>query len=150
MIETVTVKDKSGKPMEGLTAKDFTITEDGVAADHPLFRISEVAGRSRCDAAARARRGDSAVQEVSARQITPETPGATRYRDRRLLALYFDMTAMPLADQFRAFDAARKFIRTQMTSADLMAIMMYHGRRGTSAAGFHGRSRPAAAASSKR
>src|SRR6266508_1071248 len=29
VIETVTVKDKKGNPIEGLAAKDFTITEDG-------------------------------------------------------------------------------------------------------------------------
>jgi hypothetical protein len=30
VIETVVVKDKKGNPIDGLTAKDFTLTEDGV------------------------------------------------------------------------------------------------------------------------
>ena len=43
------------------------------------------------------------------------------------MALYFDMTAMPPPDQMRALGAAEKFIRTQMTAADLVAIMEYPG-----------------------
>ena len=57
----------------------------------------------------------------------PETPGDLKYRDRRLLALYFDITAMPVTDQLRAFDAAQKFITKQMKAADLMAIIKYDG-----------------------
>ena len=60
-------------------------------------------------------------------QIAPEPPGDTRYRDHRLLALYFDMSTMQPADQLRAFDAALKFIDTQMDPSDLMAVMTFEG-----------------------
>ncbi len=60
-------------------------------------------------------------------EIAPEAPGDIRYRDRRLLALYFDMTAMPVPDQLRALAAAQKFIEKQMAKADLMAILKYDG-----------------------
>ena len=124
VIETVTVKDKSGKAIEGLTAADFTITEDGVAQAIKIFEYQKL--QDIIDA-------PPAQQEIRAvpfatltrTQIQPEPPGDLRYRDRRLLALYFDMTAMPQPDQLRAFAAAQKFIDKQMTPADLMAVMIF-------------------------
>src|SRR5437764_8699577 len=43
VVETVSVKDKSGKPVEGLTAKDFTITEDGAPQTIRIFEYQKFA-----------------------------------------------------------------------------------------------------------
>jgi VWFA-related protein len=67
------------------------------------------------------------VPKLAHTAIAPEPPGDIKYRDRRLMALYFDLTAMPQDDQLRAFDAAKKFVQKQMTKSDLMAIMMFAG-----------------------
>jgi len=127
VIETVGVKDKSGKPIEGLTAKDFVITEDGMPQTIAFFEYQKLP-----DAPADAIVTTTTPAPVAApmpklprTQIAPERPGDVRYRDRRLLALYFDMVSMPIPDQLRALEAAQKFIRTQMTPADLVAIMMF-------------------------
>jgi VWFA-related protein len=128
VIETVVVKDKKGNTIDGLTAKDFTLTEDGVPqtirfcepqslpstlSDVPLKPLGPE---------------DIKIYNRLARtQITPEVPGDVRYKDHRLLALYFDMTAMRPADQLRALAAAEKFIRAQMTTSDLVSIMRYSG-----------------------
>src|SRR4030095_4106822 len=55
----------------------------------------------------------------------PLPPGESRYQDRRLLALYFDMPALGDAERFRALSSAQTFIQEQMTAADLIAIMTY-------------------------
>ena len=42
VIETVGVKTKDGKPVEGLTAKDFTVTEDGKRQQISTFDFENV------------------------------------------------------------------------------------------------------------
>jgi len=126
VVETVSVKDKNGKPVEGLTAKDFTVTEDGVPQTIKFFEFQRFD-----DPGAAPPPPDHHVvtplPKYPRAQIAVEPPGNIRYRDRRLLALYFDMSAMPAADQLRALAAAEKFVRTQMSPADLIAILMYQG-----------------------
>lgn len=43
----------------------------------------------------------SVVPRLTRTQIAAERPGEVRYRDRRLLVLYFDTTAMPAPDQIQ-------------------------------------------------
>jgi VWFA-related protein len=126
VVETVVVTDKKGSPVEGLTAKDFTVTEDGVAQQIRVFEYQKVADTPAPAAPSRPET-IHIYEKLGRTQISPEVPGSTRYQDHRLLALYFDMSAMQEADQLRALVAAQKFIRTQMTSADLMAILRYSG-----------------------
>ena len=125
VIETVTVKDKSGKTIDGLTANDFTITEDGTPQTIKFFEVQKFPETPEPAFAPSA--SPIPLPKLPRVRISSETPGNTLYKDHRLLALYFDMSAMPPWDQLRALDAAQKFIRTQMTPADLVALMAYTG-----------------------
>jgi VWFA-related protein len=126
VVETVSVTDKNGHSVEGLRATDFTVTEDGVPQAIRFFEYQKL-DQVAAPAAARPPGSVHIYDKLSRTQIAGEPAGETRYKDRRLLTLYFDMTAMPQADQVRALAAAEKFIRTQMTSADLIAILRYAG-----------------------
>ena len=125
VVETVVVTDKSGKPVDGLTANDFRVTEDGVPQAIKFFDHQTLPGA--LAPLAPVTGSIAPYDRIPHNHISPERPGDSRYKDRRLLVLYFDMTAMPPTDQIRALEAAKKFIRTQMAPPDLMALMMYEG-----------------------
>src|SRR5215471_11274575 len=128
VIETVTVNGKDGRPIEGLTAKDFTITEDNAPQAIKFFEFQKLEEVPLKPLPQAPRVENVQIYEkLTTTQIAPESNGDLKYRERRLLAMYFDMSAMPPADQLRAFSAAEKFIRTQMTPSDLVAIMKYSG-----------------------
>lgn len=125
VVEPVSAKDKNGKPVRGLTAKDFVVTEDGVPQ---TIRFCQYQDLTKPEAAATtAPINITTYDQLALEQIIPEPPGSNRYRSRRLLAFYFDMTAMQPAEQLRALTAAQHFIRTEMGPNDLIAIFRYAG-----------------------
>lgn len=126
VVETVTVRDGEGRSVENLTARDFTVLEDGKQQRIAFVEYQKLPEEIQGEPAAVSLRA-SVVPRLTRTQIAAERPGEVRYRDRRLLVLYFDMTAMPAPDQIRALQAAQRFVRTQMTASDLLAVMMYSG-----------------------
>jgi len=125
VVETVTVKDKDGKSVDDLTAKDFAITEDGVPQTISVFEYQRLTDDTPVQPVTPPAPAAAAAPIAPVRQITPERPGDIRYRDRRLLVLYFDMSSMPESDQLRALFAARKFLEAQMKGPDLVAVLQH-------------------------
>ncbi|HYJ93342.1 MAG TPA: hypothetical protein VEV86_01925, partial [Vicinamibacterales bacterium] len=122
VVQTVTVKDKDGKVIEGLTAKDFTVTEDGQPQDIAFVEFQRMGGGTPARAAAAAASAQTpapaaappepaaapvttanAIERAPATGIAAPPAGDIRYQDRRLLVFYFDGSAMSPPDQIRAY-----------------------------------------------
>jgi VWFA-related protein len=153
IVQTVSVKDRNGNPVEGLTAKDFIVTEDGepqdiafvefqrlvegtpgappdatLAAAAPAATPAPAAPAPASTATATAeRQAASDVPSTVQTGIAAPVAGDDRFRNRRLLILYFDLSATAPPDQMRAYDAALKYIGGQMQPADMVAIMTFGG-----------------------
>jgi VWFA-related protein len=133
VVQTVSVTDKSGKPIEGLSRDDFILTEGDVLQTISVFEFEKL------DDSAPQRPGTSVsrpaadvarepVQPLAQTRISPVAPGDSRYQDKRLLALYFDLPALRAdADRIRAFEGALTYVDNAMTSADIVAILTYKG-----------------------
>ncbi len=133
VVEDLILKDKSGNAITGLKPSDFVVLEDGKPQkiEFVEFQNLEEAPVVMPEPALE-KRGPvpappekAAPKPVTANQIAAEKPGDIKYKDRRLMVMFFDMTSMPLADQIRAQTAAEKFVKTQMTKSDLMAVMTF-------------------------
>jgi VWFA-related protein len=127
VVETVIVKDKDGKTIEGLTEKDFVVTEDNVPQTISVFQFQRLEDTpAPVQPPAEPALTTPPAQVQPAQNTTPVAVSSpVRYQDRRLLVLYFDMANTAPPDQLRAFVAADKFIRSNMTTPDLFAIMIF-------------------------
>jgi VWFA-related protein len=127
IVQTVSVKDTNGKAIEGLTTKDFVLTEDGEPQEITFVEFQRVEPQSAA-AAPSAPLPTAGGLAAASPATSPAAPGQTlRFRDRRLVVLYFDQTALPPADLMRAYSAARSYLAKSMRAVDLVAIMTFEG-----------------------
>lgn len=123
IVQPVTVKDRGGKPIRGLTPADFTVTEDGLPQEITFVEYEELEAPA---ATATVRSNDIPSTEAS-RPLVP-VPGDPRYRGRRLIVLYFDLYRATMSDQARALAGAAAYVDHSQAAADLLAIMVFDGR----------------------
>jgi VWFA-related protein len=128
VVVNVAAKDKSGAPLDGLRPADFTITEDGKAQQIKVFefqRLEEAAMGAPEAAVSPVAAPGAAPVKAAPNAIAPAKAGEVKYKDRRLMVMFFDQAGMPVADQIRAQQAALKFVKSQITSSDMVAVMTY-------------------------
>jgi VWFA-related protein len=123
VVINVAAKDKSGNPIPNLRSDDFTVTEDGKVQKISVFEFQKLEDTALPPVELKARASDPVASTASS--IAPSKPGEVKYKDRRLLVLFFDQAGMPVADQIRAQQAALRYINGQMTESDMVAVMTY-------------------------
>ena len=123
VVINVAAKDKSGNPILDLKTDDFTVTEDGKVQKISVFEFQKLEDTPLPPVDLKTRTSDPVVSPAGS--IAPSKPGEVKYKDRRLLVLFFDQAGMPVADQIRAQQAALRYINGQMTESDMVAVMTY-------------------------
>jgi VWFA-related protein len=124
IVQTVSVKDKSGKPIAGLTARDFVVTENGQPQQIAFVEYQSLDGAP-ASPVSPAPPVSSVAPVTDAGLVAVPVPGDVRYRGRRLLVLYFDLQNMPFFDQIRMYAGADKYLAKEMMPADMVAVMVF-------------------------
>src|SRR6516162_5156329 len=115
----VTVKDKSGKPVDGLKASDFSILEDGKPQKISVFEFQKLS--IELEPPPTLSLADQLeLPKTPKTTITVAAPGQVQYHNKRLLVFFFEFSSMQVADQLRAQDAALKFLTNKITKDDLV------------------------------
>ena len=93
VIVDVTAKDKSGRPVEGLRAEDFTVLEDGKPQKISVFEYETISTTPEPPPEITL---DEQLQlpEAPKTTITSTTPGKVQYHDKRLMVFFFDFSSM--------------------------------------------------------
>jgi len=119
VLVNVVVRDKKGTLVRDLKKEDFTVFEDNKRQDVSTFDFENV------DELATAGPGEATVTGAAATGslLRSTSQPAIDARDRRLMLLFFDFSAMDPEQIERSVDAGKKFVQTKMQPADMVALV---------------------------
>src|SRR5467141_2604917 len=121
VLVNVVAHDKKGNLVRDLKKGDFTLLEDGKRQEISTFdfeNVDEPATAGVAEATVSGAAGPGTLLR-SGKQAAPSLDA----RDRRLILLFFDFSAMDPEQIERSVDAAKKFVGTKMQPADLIALV---------------------------
>ncbi len=126
VIVDVTIKDKSGKPIEGLKPEDFTVLEDNKAQKISVFEYQRITMESEPPPTLTLD-DQLKLPEDPKTTITSSTPGRIQFHDKRLLVFFFDFSSMGIPEQLRAQDASFDYLKKHITKDDMVAVLFFSG-----------------------
>ena len=122
VLVNVTVRDKNGNIVSDLKPEDFTVLEDNKPQKVVSFDVEHIDAVANLDVAqTRPLAGSPSPAAPAPAPAATNTPD--QFKDRRLIVLFFDLSAMEPDEIDRAISSAEHYVDTQMAPADLVSIV---------------------------
>ncbi len=130
VLVNVVVRDKTGAVVRGLTRDDFSVSEDDRQQTVTSFDFEELDNANTTIALPDRQTilsSDVSTARPSAAQASAaQTPTASvDMHGRRLIVLFFDLSAMQPEETQRAVKAAHDYIDQKLAAADLIAVASF-------------------------
>jgi VWFA-related protein len=120
VLVNVVAHDKKGNLIRDLKREDFTVYEDGQKQQVASFDFENVDELATAGAAGTTVTGASSEGGLLGPAVQQKSVDA---RDRRLMLLFFDFSAMEPDEIDRTVNAGKKYLQTNMRPADIVALM---------------------------
>jgi VWFA-related protein len=121
VLVNVVAHDKKGNLVRDLKKSDFSLFEDGKKQEISTFdfeNVDELATAGAAEATVSGLTGAGSLLRAG-KKASPSLDA----RDRRLMLLFFDFSAMDPEQIDRSVEAAKKFVSAKMQTADLLALV---------------------------
>lgn len=123
VLANVVVRDRKGNLIRDLKKDDFTLYEDGKKQTISTFDFENVDALETAGAAEKTVTGEAGEPAAPAGVLKKSAAPVINARDRRVIVLFFDFSAMEPDQIDRCVDSAKRYINAQMRPADIVALV---------------------------